>query len=252
MNIVSHLTHSRMCTYDQCPKKYFYEYILKLTPEPQYPEYGLLGSKAHKVLEEFYTYVTIPCDPIEEFDSLIGRLYLHEFSDIVDYRGNMLAGIKNFLKMEVLRYDVLVNKELFAPKYNELYLKSEIAGIKFSGRIDAIYENPDEKLNMVDFKFTNKNTIGADQVQQATIYLILLKNVMDIDIDVFEFWFLRHSPHKKAVKQVKITNDHIKTVEHKVYNVLREIEKMNFPRKQSYLCRFCGYEGICCEEQAGL
>jgi CRISPR/Cas system-associated exonuclease Cas4 (RecB family) len=201
-------------------------------------------------LENFYKNVTIPCDPDETFNDLLGRLYLHEFNSIEDYQGNMLAGVRNFLKMEIDRYESLDDKDLFVPTYNELYLKSEIAGIKFSGRIDAIYENPNGGLTMVDFKFTNKNVVGADQKQQATIYTILLKNSMGIDVDFSEFWFLRHSPHKKAVKQVKITNDHIKAVEHKVYNVLWEIEKMNFPRKQSYLCRFCGYEGICLEEQA--
>jgi len=88
MSLVSHLTHSRMMTYEQCPKRYWYEYVLKLTPEPQYPAYGTLGSKAHKVLEDFYNHVTIPCNPTEEFDSLIGRLYEHEFSDIEDYQRN--------------------------------------------------------------------------------------------------------------------------------------------------------------------
>lgn len=252
MSLVSHLTHSRMCTYDSCPKKYFYEYILKLAPEPQYPAYGLLGSKAHKILEDFYRNVTIPCDPDETFNDLLGKLYAYGFENTIDYRGNMLMGIKNFFNMEVSRYNNLEDKELFVPRHNELYLKSKIGEIPFSGRVDAIYEEPDGRLTMVDFKFTNKNTIGADQVQQATIYLTLLKNAMDIDVDVCEFWFLRHSPYKKAVKQVKITDNHIKTVEHKVYNAVQEIEKMNFPRKQSYLCRFCGYEGICCEEQAGL
>lgn len=250
--ITSHLTHSRMCTFEQCPKKYFYEYVLKLPSEPQYPDYGGLGSKAHKVLEDFYKNVTIPCDPDETFNDLLGRLYLYEFNGVEDYRGNMLTGVKNFLEMEILRYNSLDNKELFIPKHNELYLKSKIAGIKFSGRIDAIYENPDGKLTMVDFKFTNKNTVGADQKQQATIYTILLKNSMDIDVDICEFWFLRHSPHKRAVKQVKITNELIKSVERKVYKALQEIEGMNFLRKKSWLCRWCGYENLCLEEQVGV
>lgn len=251
MAITSHLTHSRMCTYDQCPKKYFYEYVLKLTPEPTYPDYGGLGSKAHKILEDFYRHVTIPCDPDETFNDLLGRLYVHEFTGIVDYRRNMLVGLKNFLKMEIERYNDLENKDLFIPKYNELYLKSEITGIKFSGRIDAIYEDQDGRLTMVDFKFTNKNTVGADQKQQATIYTILLKNSMDIDVDFSEFWFLRHSPHKRAVKQVKITNDLIKRVERKVYNQLQLIEDMNFPRKPGFLCRWCGYESLCLTERSG-
>ena len=242
-----------MGTFTQCPKKYFYEYVLKLTPEPTYPAYGTLGSKAHTVIEDFYKYVTIPCDPTEEFDDLIGRLYAHEFSDIIDYKGNMLGGLLNFLKMEVLRYDNLEDKDLFIPKYSELYLKSDIGGVPFSGRIDSIYEEPDGHLCAVDYKFTNKNSIGAEQKQQSCIYAILLKNELGIEFNEFTFWFLRHGPDKKrSIKKVKIDDKLIDFVNKKVYKQWDLINSMDFPRRQSWLCRYCGYVGICCEERSGI
>ena len=234
-------------TYEQCPKKYFYEYVLKLTPEPQVPPYGELGSRAHKVLENFYNHVTIPCDPSEEFDQLIGRLYEYEFTDFVDYKGNMITGLINFLEMEIDRYHNLENKELFIPKYNELYIKSEINGIKFSGRIDAIYQNEDS-LTAVDYKFTSSNSIGNEQHQQACIYAILLEKELGINFDSFDFWFLRH--RNKVIKSVKITEKLINDVNKKVYNVSNQINVMNFPYKPDYLCRFCGYESICLTERS--
>lgn len=249
MGIISHLTHSRMMTYLQCPKRYFYEYVLKLTPEPQYPEYGLLGSKAHEVIENFYAHATIPCDPETHFDNLIGRLYIHQFNDIEDYRRNMLNGLLIFLKMEIVRYDDLEDKELFIPKHSELYLKSNIGKVPFSGRIDAIYEDLDDGILIpVDYKFTNKNSIGKEQKQQATIYCILLKNELGIEFNEFEFWFLRHSKH--TIKRVKIDDKLIYTTTQNVNNTLQEISKMQFNRKGSYLCRYCGYESICLEEQS--
>lgn len=248
--MISHLTHSRMMTYGQCPKKYFYEYILRLTPEPQYPAYGDLGSRAHKVLEDFYSYVTIPCDPESHFDDLIGRLYIHEFSDIEDYKHNMINGLLNFLEMEISRYDKLENKNLFIPKYNELYIKSDIDNMPFSGRIDTIYKNEDGSLTAVDFKFTSKNSIGNEQKQQAAIYCILLKNSLNLNFDTFDFWFLRHKKH--SIKTVKIDENLIYDVYQNVNKTLQEIEGMQFPRKQSWLCRYCGYEGICLEEQSGV
>lgn len=248
--ITSHLTHSRMMTYDQCPKKYFYEYVLKLKAEPQYPAYGDLGSRAHKVLEDFYRYVTIPCDPEPHFNDLLGRLYVHEFADTEDYKFNMHRGLLIFLDMEIERYNDLEDKELFIPKYNELYLKSKIGDVPFSGRIDAIYEELDGLLLGVDYKFTSKNSVGKEQKQQACIYAILLEKELGITFNEFAFWFLRHK--NKAIKTVKITNKLISDVHQKVYNALQEIERMNFQCKQSWLCRYCGYESICLEEQAGI
>ena len=249
MSIVSHLTHSRMCTYEDCPKHYFYSYVLNLTPEPKYPEYGKLGSKAHSVIENFYKNVTIPCDPEHYFDHLIGKLYEYEFRDIVDYKKNMIGGLLNFLEMETKRYNNLEDKELFIPKYNELYIKSEINGIKFSGRVDAVYEKPDGSLVAVDYKFTSSNSIGNTQKQQATIYAILLDEELGVNFSEFEFWFLRHK--KATIKSVKITDKLINSTRQNVKVIEGKINNMAFSRKPSWLCAYCEYQSLCLSEQAG-
>lgn len=248
MSLVSHLTHSRMCTYSDCPKHYFYSYVLKLTPEPQYPMYGELGSRAHSVIENFYKNVTVPCKPEHYFDHLIGKLYEYEFSDIVDYKKNMIGGLLNFLEMEISRYHNLENKEIFIPKYNELYIKSEIGDIKFSGRVDAVYEKPDGQLVGVDYKFTSSNSIGDTQKQQATIYAMLLEKELGIKFDKFEFWFLRHK--KRTIKEVKITEKLINTTTQNAYKVVAQINNVQFSRNKGWLCKYCEYQGLCSTEQS--
>lgn len=250
MGVVSHLTHSRMGTYEQCPKKYFYEYILRLTPAPTYPEYGRLGSMAHKVLEDFYEHVDIPCDPEAHFDDLIGKLYQNEFKDIVDYKSNMIDGLVNFMKLEIKRYDELDNKDIFKPKYSELYLKSQIGGISFTGRIDAIYEEPNGMLTAVDYKFTSKNSIGETQRQQGTVYALMLEQELGIKFESFDFWFLRHGINKKKViKTVKINEDTINAVNDKINKCVESMNMLHFDRAPSFLCRFCGYQDTCMDDQ---
>lgn len=240
-----------MCTYNDCPKSYFYGYVLKLAAEPTYPAYGELGSRAHAVIEHFYKNVTVPCTPEEHFDDLIGRLYLYEFSDIEDYKHNMIGGLLNFLGMEIARYHDLENKELFVPKYNELYIKSEINSIPFSGRVDAVYEKPDGILVGVDYKFTSGNSIMDTQKQQATIYAILLEKELGIHFDEFEFWFLRHK--KRTIKSIKITDKLINSTNKNAYKCEQLINSMAFDRKPSWLCKYCDYKDLCLEEQsAGL
>lgn len=253
MPLVSHWTHSRLMTLNNCPKRFFYEYILKLTPEKtDGPEYGKMGSKGHSVIEDFYRNVTIPCNPEDDFDDLIGRLYIHHFSDVDDYQGRMLGGLKNFLKLEVDRYHSLDDKELFLPKHNELYIKSDIEGIPFSGRIDAVYHDGDE-LSAVDYKFTGKRSIGAEQKQQAGIYSILLEKELGIEFDKFSFWFLLHGTDKKRViRSVKIDENIISDVGQNINKAVTQSENLQFDRKRSWLCRYCGYESLCLTEQAGI
>lgn len=249
MPLVSHFTHSRLVTLNQCPKRFFYGYVLKLTPEKtDGPQFGLMGSRAHQVIEDFYKNITIPCSPEDDFDDLIGRLYVHHFSDVDDYQGRMLGGLKNFLAMEADRYHSLDDKELFIPRHNEIYIKSDIEGIPFSGRIDAVYQD-EGLLSAVDYKFTGKRSIGAEQKQQAGIYAILLEKELGIEFNEFAFWFLLHK--NKAIKKVKITDTIIETIKRNLYNAVEQSENLQFDRKPSYLCRWCDYEGICLTERSG-
>ena len=253
MSMVNHWTHSRIVTMNQCPKRFFYGYVLKLTPEKtDGPQFGLMGSKAHTVIEHFYKNVTIPCAPEEDFDDLIGRLYVHHFSDVDDYQGRMLGGLKNFLQMEIDRYHSLGDKDLFIPKHNELYIKSDIGRIPFSGRIDAVYQE-EGLLSAVDYKFTGKRSIGAEQKQQAGIYAILLEKELGIEFTEFSFWFLLHGTDKKRViRSVKIDEKIIYQVHQNINMCVAQTEEMNFDRKESYLCRWCDYRNLCMSEQAGI
>lgn len=253
MSMVSHWTHSRLVTLNQCPKRFFYGYVLKLKPEKtDGPQFGTMGSCAHAVIEDFYHNITIPCAPEEDFDDLIGRLYIHHFSDVDDYQERMLGGLKNFLTMEIDRYHSLDDKDLFLPKHNEIYIKSDIEGIPFSGRVDAVYQE-EGLLSAVDYKFTGKRSIGAEQRQQAGIYAILLEKELGIEFTEFTFWFLLHGTDKKRViRSVKIDEKIIYDVHQNINKGVEQSENLQFDRKPSYLCRWCDYQDLCLTEMSGV
>ena len=70
------LSYSKLTTLADCEKRFEYQYIQRLDPEPQTIDYGFLGSQGHLVLEDFYKYIDIESDNIEkEFNRSLAKLY---------------------------------------------------------------------------------------------------------------------------------------------------------------------------------
>ena len=247
--MIPYLTYSRLTGYQNCPRLFYYQYILKLRSEPTYPDYGGMGSAAHKVLEDFNNLVSVPTDdPKRDFNILIGELYKKEFSNIKDHRGNMAKGLQNFCRFEVERYNKLNNKDLFKTKYNEVNAEGIINGIKFIGRLDAIYQVDDEIIP-VDYKFTSSNQVKEPQRLQAAIYSMMCESTFGMEFNKFQFWFLRH---KKMIKTIaiddKLKDDLIQTIE----DVMNKIENMEFePKKdEDFFCQnLCGFHDLCMSEK---
>ena len=252
--MIPYMTYSRLTGYQNCPRSFYYQYVLKLKPEPTYPDYGGMGSAAHKVLEDFNNLVSIPTDnPKRDFNMLIGELYKREFGTVKDYRGNMAKGLQNFCRFEVERYDRLGDKSLFKPRYNEISVKGSINGVEFIGRLDAIYQMEDGAIIPVDYKFTSSNQIKNPQRVQAAIYSLMCKNTLGMEFSEFQFWFLRH---ENMIKKVEINDKLIDDLSNQVEDVVNKIENLEFEPKagEDFFCQnLCGFYDLCMsEKEAGL
>jgi len=158
------LSYSKLTTLQDCPRRFFYSYILQLEEGPMPINYGDLGSRAHLVLEDFYKRINMKAPDIEkEFNDVLGKLYHRHFEGIIDVKGNMAIGVKNFCNREIKRFNGLENKNLFKPRYSEIALEADICGWHFRGRLDAVYTNLDKTLKLVDYKFTGSNSIKLPQ-----------------------------------------------------------------------------------------
>ena len=252
------LSYSKLTTLRDCPKRFFFEYILKLDREPQIINYGELGSRAHLILEEFYKYVDLDADNItKEFNGVLGNLYHKHFRGIQDPKGSFANGVKNFCNREIKRYDSLEDKSTFMPRYVELPLETEIAGQYFRGRLDVVYINPDGTLKPCDWKFTNSNAIKEPQEIQSSIYIIMLEQQMNISCDKYYFHFLKHGTGKTGRGFEKVINV-TEELKDKLRDIITEsaeiIEKGEFePKIQlDYFCsHFCPYYGMCMDELMG-
>ena len=254
------LSYSKLTTLQDCPRRFFYQYILRLEEEPQAIPYGELGSRAHLVLEDFYKYINIDTDNIEkEFNNVLGKLYHKHFQGINDPKGNFARGVKNFCNREITRYNSLENKEIFMPRYSEIALEADIAGEHFRGRLDAVYTNPDGTLKLVDYKFTGSNSVKLPQQIQAVIYIEMMEQKLGVYCDKYHFWFMRHGmgPTGRGFEKVIDVTDKMKN---EIFNLIEDsagiIEKGEYDVKPGFgdfFCQnFCGFYGTCLGENLGI
>jgi len=210
-------------------------------------------------LEEFYRYVDIDADNIDkEFNGILTKLYHKHFRDINDVKGNMAIGVRNFCNREIKRFKSLENKDLFMPRYSEIALEADIAGEHFRGRLDAVYNHPDGKLRLTDYKFTGSNKVSIPQEIQSVVYVEMMEQKLNIYSDKYYFWFMRHGlgPTGRGFEKVVDVNEALKL---KIYNIIEEsagvIEKGEYGVKSNcddFFCRnFCPFYGTCMAEEMG-
>jgi len=140
---------SKLTTYKQCPRKYFYRYIKKLPVFDHWPHL-IKGNFAHAVLERW----VIRLMNEEEPRAAMAAAYKDtKVSD--DFRGKVekfLEEIKPWLKQALIAYEAThFNPAAIEEKVSFKYRKIEV-----TGRVDRIDNIDSRKIKIIDYK-TSKN-----------------------------------------------------------------------------------------------
>src|SRR3989338_7328965 len=150
---------SSINVYKQCPRKYYYQYILKLDTLPSI--HTLRGNIAHSVLENF-------------FDADLSMLNIKNFREPLQKRIQQLL-IKHWnekLVQKVKSFSDLSFQEIFKKltPLRELEYQSHKYAVR--GFIDAI-EEMEDKRRLMDYKTSKRFHITEEYKLQLAIYALL-------------------------------------------------------------------------------
>jgi len=254
------LSPSAINLYFQCPRRFYYRYILGLPSRDSI--HTVRGSAAHTVLENFFD-----IEP-EKLTNLNYKKILHEHISVL-FKEEWENSQKKLLALDLPKdqldyyYDdttiqldkwlnIFLNqlekklKEVFLikkawkyfyPKHRELKLISNNLGVL--GFLDQVLTLGDRNL-IIDFKTSASPKISSDYQLQMTIYHILYKEKYQADAETY-LWFL-----KFGLKRVPITNDMIVDAKFKIETVKKALDSKNildYPKKESGLCKWCNQNG---------
>jgi len=259
---------SSINTYKQCPRKYFYQYVLSLATKPSI--HLVRGKIAHSVLEDFFKldikniseknydfeFKVILHELLskhwheakEEFEKLnLGEadvtFYLEETKQMIQFW--LLEFLKNLTEQAKAKSFIDAFQEL-TPK-TEMYFCSEKYGVQ--GYIDAILKN-NEGVKIIDYKTSKRDHMSPAYKLQLAIYALLYDEKYGCLPDKVGIHFLRYCENSFDVNQELL--DFAKKECEMVHRKTSSKEITDYPKTISFLCKWrtgqCDFYNQCQKE----
>jgi CRISPR/Cas system-associated exonuclease Cas4 (RecB family) len=257
---------SSINTYKQCPRKYYYHYILKL---PTIASIHLIRGKiVHSVLEDFFK-INIDSMGDENIEFELNILLQSTFKgkwnesqkELIDlklgqeklefYYKESQTMINSWFESLLNRIQLKQNNHLsFKEAFNllkpktEVYFKSEEH--KVQGFIDAIHDVNGE-ISLMDYKTSRKDTMSDEYRLQLAIYALLYFEKYGKHPDLVGIDFLKH-----GLKYLKVDKELIELAKQEcalIQENTKSEDIQDFPMKTSPLCKWatgqCNFYDIC-------
>ncbi|MBS3125661.1 PD-(D/E)XK nuclease family protein [Candidatus Woesearchaeota archaeon] len=254
---------SSIKTYKQCPRKYYYSYILKLESPPNVHQ--VRGNITHSVLEEFFNIdmskITLDNYPahlklvvqqllLEQWKNYRERLELVELTkeQEIFYFEDTLHMLFNWV--DLFCGKIQRKKGTFQERFaaltpmRELLFTSQAYHIK--GIIDAIENNEDGSVRIMDYKTSSSQNIN-EHLLQLGIYSLLYHDKHGVLPKQVGIYFLKGRESCVDVNE-KLLEQAKKEIEH-VHSRTQTEDVNHYPKQVSGLCKWstgqCEHYDVC-------
>lgn len=244
--VPKHFSFSQLAAYDNCPKQYYFNFILKV-PVQGKAQFSF-GKTMHASLERVMELV-ISREKGKKFGEIISRkemIDIFEASWVDDWYKTKAEKAEYFEKgKEIVRgFFDKYKDEIIKPVYLEEGFKFKIAGDEeksFKGVIDRIDECEDG-FKIVDYKTGKpKEKLALEDKKQLLIYQLASSQIFDKPIKKMSFYYLDDNTEVEFLG----TEKELEKVEKSVTETIDQIKAGEFIAKPGMLCDFCDFANIC-------
>lgn len=145
-------------------------------------------------------------------------------------------------------HESVIKPGLYVPSlHSEIYFRLPFSrGYEISGKIDRIVETENGKLQIIDWKTSQKKASEKELMKdvQLGIYWWAVKELFDLkdeDIEDTGLYYLRHSEYKAVKHDIFSLGGVLGQIE----QVIDDVEAGRFPKQRSWKCNFCDVAHIC-------
>lgn len=247
-------SHSKLCTFEQCPLKYKLRYLDKIKPEIEKTIESHLGSAVHDTLEWIYNSVKENPEKTPNLDDIINH-YIHVWQK--DLTEDILIVKKQFTHKDYLNKGIQFLADYFQKYYpfkdGTIECEKEIIinldeNIQIRGFIDRlVYDIEKGRYEIHDYKTagTLPTQEKMDQDRQLALYSIAIKEMYGKDKEVVLIW--HYLAYNKMIIS-KRTEEQLEKLKQETKELIEEIEQTKyFISNKSMLCEWCEYKSICPE-----
>jgi DNA helicase-2/ATP-dependent DNA helicase PcrA len=241
------VSYSQLTTYEDCPKKYKYSYVLKV---PSKPHASLsFGTTIHNTLKDFYSLLK---DSKEGLEGIVEQPDLKKLLDLYDMhwisQGYDSKAHEEKRKQSGEKMLEQFFKDLYSTKQKPYRLEESfsvhVGDSVFVGKIDRI-DMVDEKkktVEIVDYKTGKvKNEANIKKDLQLPLYALFAEEKLGLNVVAAKYIFVEHG----EVVEVDVSEDRKKEAREKIVDIIDSIKEKNFAATPGYLCRYCDYNTVC-------
>ena len=245
-------SHSRLSSFERCPKKFEYRYLLKLPAETESIE-AFAGKRVHEVLERLYLAARERRVPslrrvIERFRALwdeqfdASRLRIARAENSADlYRENGERCLTNYYR----RHYPFDADETLGVEERFTFSLDAAGSYRIQGVVDRVVRARDQAIEIHDFKTAQRvpRQSELDSDRQLALYQLGVAERYGSDQPIRLVW------HYLLMDQVRISTRTPAALEELRTSTLALIDRIRaetvFEPRPGPLCRWCEYAGIC-------
>lgn len=234
---VSRLSYSQLDTFNTCPLKYNYRYLLKVPVAPSHA--ANFGTSVHEALNEFYIKLKkgeeVSFDIMQELYEKHWLPYGYESAEHEDARKKQgLKLLKEFFEAN--------SSPWVKPAHLERPFNLKIGKYWFMGRIDRIDKLEDGTYEVIDYKTGSlKEKIDVRTNLQLSLYAMAARDVFKINVSKLSLYYLDGN-QKLSVNAEDLD---LGSVQEKIEEMVNKMESSDFAPTPGYLCNYCDYRLIC-------
>ncbi len=247
-------SHSRLKCFENCPKRFHFQYVLQLPQETESIE-AFVGKRVHEILERLYQFVgegMVPSLPKvkSRYQQVWDTLYDPDRVKIV--RQGVPLSFYRELGIRCLdiyyrrHYPFDRDETLGIEERVEFDLDPSAPGkYRMQGIIDRVARAPDGVLEIQDYKTGNfvPSQKALDEDRQLALYQIGLADRYAADESVRLVW---HYVARGVVRQSVRTPEQLQQLRTTTMSVIDRIrEETRFEPKKNALCDWCEFKSVC-------
>jgi DNA helicase II / ATP-dependent DNA helicase PcrA len=241
------LSFSKFNTYEECPKKFWYQHILDALPENQEVSALYKGSVFHEIVENASNR-----QKEGKIDDL--KVLLAELEATWDPKQYLTTPVKKekedkqSLAPAIESYQKWSSSNPNEIVALELAFTVHIAGFKVNGFIDRVEKTPDGEYVVIDYKTGGKKKkIDAENSLQLNLYSLALKENPDFGkYPVSAIFFYVEKPEGEQLIEYKVDADKVNEIKELLEGHVKSIQNKEFDATpEMYTCKFCEYSDIC-------
>ncbi|MEE2702503.1 MAG: PD-(D/E)XK nuclease family protein [Myxococcota bacterium] len=245
-------SHSRLSSYENCPRQFEYRYVQKLETEREGIE-AFVGKRVHEVLERLYHHLRRHARPpslrqvLERFNKDWGILW-HDKIEIVrkefdtdHYQAQGRTCLENYYRSQY-PFD---QEETVAVEHTVQFPLDPAGRYRMRGIIDRIARTGPGAYEVHDYK-TGRYLPPAARFEtdrQLALYQIGLERAYP---DVERVELVWHYLHFNRTIRSRRSPEQLDALQTQTMARIEEIETASeYPAKPSRLCEWCDYRDVC-------